>query len=52
MCPGILASLKGKKSMGKSIQIYRIVDGKYVEGWTVPKVVGKNLSVDRSLYEK
>ena len=42
----------GKKVELTTVSILRIVDGKYVEGWTVPKVVGKNLSVDRSLYEK
>jgi C-1 hydroxylase len=42
----------GKKIELTTVSILRIVDGKYVEGWTVPKVVGKNLSVDRSLYEK
>ena len=42
----------GKKIELTTVSILRIVNGKYVEGWTVPKVVGKNLSVDRSLYEK
>ena len=53
----VLVKFAGTASSGKKIElttvsILRIVDGKYVEGWTVPKVVGKNLSVDRSLYEK
>ena len=53
----VLVKFTGTASSGKKIElttvsILRIVDGKYVEGWTVPKVVGKNLSVDRSLYEK
>lgn len=47
----------GTTTSGKKIEltivcILRIVNGKAVEGWTVPKVTGKNLSIDRSLYEK
>src|SRR4030065_745893 len=49
----VLVKFTGTASSGKKIElttvsILRIVDGKYVEGWTVPKVVGKNRSLDRS----
>ena len=42
----------GKKMELTTVSILRIVNGKAVEGWTVPKVTGKNLTIDRSLYEK
>jgi len=42
----------GKKIELTTVSILRIVNGKAVEGWTVPKVTGKNLTIDRSLYEK
>jgi predicted ester cyclase len=41
----------GKKMELTTVSILRIVNGKYVEGWTVPKVIGKNLAIDKSLYE-
>ena len=42
----------GKKIELTTVSILRIVDGKAVEGWAVPKVIGKNLTIDKSLYEK
>jgi predicted SnoaL-like aldol condensation-catalyzing enzyme len=45
-------ALSGKKMELTTVSILRIVNGKAVEGWTVPKVTGKDRSIDRSLYEK
>ena len=42
----------GKKVELSTVGILRIVDGKAVEGWTVPKVMGQDRSIDRSLYQK
>jgi predicted SnoaL-like aldol condensation-catalyzing enzyme len=42
----------GKKAELTTVSILRIVNGKAVEGWTVPKVTGKNRSLDRSLYKE
>ena len=42
----------GKKIELTTVSILRIVNGKAVEGWAVPKVIGKNLTIDKSLYEK
>ena len=42
----------GKKIELTTVSILRIVNGKAVEGWGVPKVIGKNLTIDKSLYEK
>ena len=42
----------GKKIELTTVSILRIVNGKAVEGWTVPKVTGKSLTIDKSLYEK
>jgi len=42
----------GKKMELTTVSILRIVNGKAVEGWTVPKVTGKDLTIDKSLYEK
>jgi len=41
----------GRKIELTTVSILRIVNGKVVEGWAVPKVVGKNLAIDKSLYE-
>jgi predicted SnoaL-like aldol condensation-catalyzing enzyme len=45
-------TLLGKKAELTTVSILRIVNGKAVEGWTVPKVTGKNRSLDRSLYKE
>ena len=45
-------TLLGKKAELTTVSILRIVNGKAVEGWTVPRVSGKNRSLDRSLYEE
>lgn len=42
---------KGKKIELTTVSILRIVNGKAVEGWTVPKVTGQNRSLDRALYQ-
>lgn len=41
----------GKKVDMTTVSMIRIVDGKAVEGWTVPRVTGQDQSVDKSLYD-
>jgi len=41
----------GKKIELTTVSILSFVDGKAVEGWTVPRVTGQNRLVDRALYK-
>ena len=51
-CFRITGTLSSGKKVGMTtVSIIRIVDGKAVEGWTVPKVTGQDRSVDKSLYD-
>lgn len=45
---GTLSS--GKKVGMTTVSMVRIVGGKAVEGWSVPRVTGQDRSVDKSLY--
>ena len=46
---GTLSS--GKKVEMTTVSMLRIVDGKAVEGWAVPRVTGQDRSIDKSLYD-
>ena len=46
---GTLSS--GKKVGMTTVSMVRIVDGKAVEGWAVPRVTGQDQSIDKSLYD-
>jgi predicted ester cyclase len=41
----------GKKIEMTTVSILRFVNGKAVEGWTVPRVTGQNRLIDRALYK-
>jgi predicted ester cyclase len=41
----------GKKIEMTTVSILRFLNGKAVEGWTVPRVTGQNRLVDRALYK-
>lgn len=41
----------GKKIELTTVSILRFVNGKAVEGWTVPRVTGQNRLVDQAFYE-
>jgi predicted ester cyclase len=41
----------GKKIEMTTVSILRFVNGKAVEGWTVPKVTGQNRLIDQALYK-
>ncbi len=46
---GTLSS--GKKIDATTVSMIRIVGGKAMEGWTVPRVTGQDRSIDKSLYD-
>ena len=46
---GTLSS--GKKVEMTTVSMLHIVDGKAVEGWSVPRVTGQDQSIDKSLYD-
>ena len=41
----------GKKIELTTVSILRFVNGKAVEGWTVPRVTGQNRLIDHAFYE-
>lgn len=41
----------GKKIEMTTVSILHFVNGKAVEGWTVPRVTGQNRLIDRALYK-
>ena len=47
----ITGTFSGKKVEMTTVSMVRIVDGKALEGWAVPRVTGQDQSIDKSLYE-